>query len=403
MGRVAGPVTLIILQPTSLCNLNCRYCYVADRRDARRMETSVLEAAFAKILQSDHAVGRRIEFLWHAGEPLTVGIDFYRTALELTERYRRPETTTLHAVQTNGVLVTPEWARFFKDNCFKVGVSIDGPAILHDRNRRDWSGRGSLEKTLRGYRRLQEAGVNPAALAVVTQQTLDHADALFDFFIDNEICSFGLNVEEVENVHLETSFGSTNASPPASLRRRFEEFFGRVFDLWWPLRDFVSIREIRDVLYGIQSKMRWDSYTRHPDESAEMGIITILKNGDVSTFSPELAGANAPAYGNFIVGNVNEMDSIDAIRAHPVYRAMRRDISRGRRRCARSCHYFDLCGSAFISNRYFETGRLDGTESTTCILQRQIVAKVVIARLQAMSEYGAAAASAFPAAVAGCA
>lgn len=388
-----GPVTLVILQPTSLCNLNCRYCYVADRKNSARMDEGVLELAFAKILQSEHARGRRIEFLWHAGEPLTVGIDYFRRAIELSERYRRPDTTVLHAVQTNGVLVTPEWASFFKENRFKLGVSIDGPAFLHDRNRCDWAGHGSFSKSLRGFRILQEASVQVGALAVVTRETLDYPDELFHFFVDSEICSFGLNTEEVENVNTETSFGSNNAAPPLWLRRRFEEFFGRLFDLWWPVRDFVCVREIRDVVRAIQLKRRDPDYCRHPDESAEMGIITILKTGDISTFSPELAGAIAPAYDNFIVGNVAEIDSIDAIREHSVYRAMRRDINLGRKMCAESCHYFDFCGSAFVSNRYFETGRLDGTESTTCILQRQIVVKVVIERLQAMSELGAAAAS----------
>lgn len=380
-----GPVTLVIIQPTSLCNLNCRYCYVAGRRDPARMDRTLLETTFARILRSDHARGRRIEFLWHAGEPLTVGIDYFRRAIELTERYRGPETTTVHAVQTNAVLVTPEWASFFKENGFRVGVSIDGPAILHDRNRRDWAGRGSFEKVMRGFRTLQEADVRPGALAVVTRETLDCPDELFHFFIDNEICSFGLNTEEVENVHTETSFGATNAAPPAWLRRRFEAFFGRIFDLWWPVRDFVCVREIRDVVYAIREKMRNPEYSRQPDESAEMGIITILKNGDISTFSPEMAGAEAPAYNNFIVGNVAEIDSIDDIRRHPTYRAMKRDIMRGREACARTCRYFDLCGSAFISNRYFETGRLDGTESTTCILQRQIVARLVLSRLRGMS------------------
>jgi uncharacterized protein len=387
MSRAAPnqPVTLVILQPTSLCNLNCGYCYVAERQDATRMSEQVLEAAFRTVLTSETARNRRVEFLWHAGEPLTVGIDYFHRAMEWSEKYCHTSTTVRHAVQTNGVLVNDAWARFFAEHDYKVGVSIDGPSHLHDANRPNWAGQPSLQKALRGFHLLQEAGINPAVLAVITQASLTQADALFDFFLEHEICSFGFNVEEVENMHLSTSFASTNANPSALLREQFRAFFSRVFDLWWPVREFVSIREIRDVIYSIQRKTRNPDYTRLPDEVAEMGIITVQKNGDVSTFSPELAGAKDARYGNFVVGNVSSLSSIDAIRQHPVYQRMKHDIDAGRQLCAQSCTYFDFCGSAFLSNRYFETGRLDGTESTTCILQRQIVAQVIIEKLQHMS------------------
>lgn len=378
-------LTLVIIQPTSLCNLNCGYCYVPGRTDKHRMPLEMLELAFKKVLHSAVAQERRIEFLWHAGEPLTVGLDYFKAALELTDKLRPAGTTVLHAVQTNGVLVDRAWAEFFAAHDVKVGVSIDGPAELHDQHRPNWAGKGSHARAMRGFRTLQEAGMNPAVLAVLTDRSLGMPDELFDFFVDHEICSFGFNVEEVENTHLITSFGSTNAAPSAALRSRFEAFFSRIFDRWWPVRDLVNVREIRDVVHGIQQKIRNPAHSRRPDEIEDMGIITILKNGDITAFSPELAGAKDERYGDFIVGHIAAIDSIDAIRQHRVYQQLQREIEAGRRACADSCTFYDLCGSAFVSNRFFETGRFDGAESTTCILQRQIAASVVIKKLQAMS------------------
>jgi uncharacterized protein len=130
--------------------------------------------------------------------------------------------------------------------------------------------------------------------------------------------------------------------------------------------------------------VRNPEHFRRPDETAVLGIVTVQKNGDVTTYSPEFAGAVAPEYQNFVVGNVLRLRSIEEILTHPVFRLMHDQIEIGRKRCADSCLFFDLCGSAFVSNRYFETGRLDGTESTSCILQRQVVASVVLEKLQAI-------------------
>jgi uncharacterized protein len=384
-GELQKPLTLVVIQPTSLCNLNCGYCYVPGRRDKSLMGDDVLEAVFATTLGSPLAAGRRFEFLWHAGEPLAAGLGLFERAMEHSRRYTQEGATVVHSVQTNGTLVDGAWVDFLAAHQFKVGVSIDGPAFLHNAQRQTWGGRGTLDRALRGYRLLMEADLHPAVLAVLTAEALDYPDDIFQFFVDNEIWSFGFNVEEVENVHLSTSLGSTNASPSAALRAKYRAFFERLFDLWWPLRDAISIREIRDVTYGIERKVRNPEHFRRPDETAVLGIVTVQKNGDVTTYSPEFAGAVAPEYQNFVVGNVLRLRSIEEILIHPVFRLMHEQIEVGRKRCADSCLFFDLCGSAFVSNRYFETGRLDGTESTSCILQRQVVASVVLEKLQAIT------------------
>jgi uncharacterized protein len=379
------PLTLVVVQPTSLCNLNCSYCYVPGRKDATLMSDAVLEAVFRTTVGAPIGKERRFEFLWHAGEPLTAGLPFFQKAVDICNRVKQTDDAVVHAIQTNGVLIDQAWISFFKENHFKIGVSIDGPDFLHNANRKTWGGKDTLEKALRGYRLCLEADLNPAVLAVLTKESLEHADALFEFFVENEIWSFGFNAEEVENVHLETSYGVTNANPPSWLRQKYHAFFSRMFDLWWPYREVLSIREFRDITYGIQRKYRYPDHFRKPDETSELGIVTIQRNGDMTTFSPELAGAKSAEYGDFLVGNVLEIDSIEQIKVHPVFQQLRTLIDQGRHRCAEQCLYFDFCGSAFVSNRFFETGRFDGTESTTCILQRKIVAAVVLEKLQQMS------------------
>ena len=80
-----------------------------------------------------------------------MGLDFFRRAVELQRRYAPPDLRVTNALQTNGTRLTPEWGPFLRDEGFLVGISIDGPAELHDRYRRDSRGRGSLERALRGF------------------------------------------------------------------------------------------------------------------------------------------------------------------------------------------------------------------------------------------------------------
>jgi uncharacterized protein len=385
-GETRLPLTLVVLQPTSFCNLNCQYCYVPGRKDPSLMGDDVLESVFSKTVGSPLGRERQFEFLWHAGEPLTAGISFFKKAIHYCNRFKPADATVVHSIQTNGVLINTQWVEFFKTNGFKIGISIDGPDFLHNKYRKTWGGHNTLDKALRGYRLCMEANLNPAVLAVLTSDALDYPEEIFEFFVNNEIWSFGFNVEEVENTHLTTSFGCSGANPPLWLRKKYEAFFSHLFDLWWPLRSSISIREFRDVTYSIQRKFKFPDHFRQPDETANLGIITIQKNGDITTFSPELAGAKSPEFNDFVVGNILDIESLEQIQQHPVFKKLNHLIEQGKKQCAEECLFFDFCGSAFVSNRYFETGRFDGTESTSCILQRKIISTVVIQKLQLLSK-----------------
>lgn len=378
------PLMLVVVQPTSFCNLNCSYCYVPGRKDTTLMSDHVLEAVFRTTVGSPLAQSRKFQFLWHAGEPLTAGRDFFQKAMNFCESFPGG-LPVVHSLQTNGTLINDKWVSLFTKYNFKIGISMDGPAFLHNARRKTWGGHDTLHKVLRGFNLCRDAGLQPGALAVLTSESLDYPDEIFEFFVENNITSFGFNAEEVENANTNTSFGSTHADPPRHLREKFTEFYSRIFDLWWPLRHTVSVREFLDISHVFEAKKTNPDYYRQPMETEALGIVTIHRNGDITPFSPEFSGAKDPQFNNFIAGNVCWLDSMEEIRQSPIFRKMYRLIQKGQHNCAETCPYFDFCGSAFVSNRYFETGRLDGTESTTCIFQRQIVSEVLLQKLKGMS------------------
>ena len=133
----------LMLKPVgSKCNLRCDYCYYLDKASSVYsgrepvMGTDLLELCIRDFCASCDLPELTVE--WHGGEPLLAGMDFFRSALAFERKYAggRPVHNTL---QTNGTLLDRDWAEFFHDNDFLLGLSLDGPEDIHDRYRRTGS------------------------------------------------------------------------------------------------------------------------------------------------------------------------------------------------------------------------------------------------------------------------
>jgi len=113
-----------------------------------------------------------------------MGIDFYRLAIEFQEKYRKPGMTFENTMQTNGTLLDDEWCRFFKENGFLIGISIDGPRELHDAYRVDKRGEGTFDRVMKGLRLLQKHGVEYNVLTTVNRINADHPLEVYRFLRD---------------------------------------------------------------------------------------------------------------------------------------------------------------------------------------------------------------------------
>lgn len=178
--------TYVMAKPVGpLCNLACRYCYYTEKGklypdDPRRtMGDELLERFVRQYIGMQAAPD--VLFTWHGGEPLMRPVAFYRRALELQRKYADGRRID-NAIQTNGTLITEEWARFFKENGFLVGVSIDGPQEFHDAFRKSRAGKPSFLQVMRGIRTLERYGVDWNAMAVVNSLNGDHPLEFYRFF-----------------------------------------------------------------------------------------------------------------------------------------------------------------------------------------------------------------------------
>jgi uncharacterized Fe-S cluster-containing radical SAM superfamily protein len=157
------------------CNLACSYCYYLDsarlyeRPHRFRMSDAILERYVRQFIEA--SPGPLVHFVWHGGEPTLAGLGFYRRAVELQRRYLPDGWKCWNNLQTNGTLLDDAWCAFLAEEGFEVGVSLDGPEVLHDSHRRDSLGRGSHARAMAGLRRLLDHGVEPDLLCTVTAAT----------------------------------------------------------------------------------------------------------------------------------------------------------------------------------------------------------------------------------------
>lgn len=376
----AGALQLLVLQPSPFCNLDCDYCYLPDRGDRRRMPLPLLDRVLAELMASG-LVGAELSIVWHAGEPTAVPRDWYEAAFALVARHAGARPVQ-HHFQTNAVLIDAAWCAFLARWGVRVGVSLDGPAALHDAHRRGRDGRGSHDRAMAGVAQLRAAGLRFHAIAVLTREALDQADALFDFFAALGAEQVGFNVEEAEAAHHRSSLD--RADSDAALRRFWQRLLQRLQDEPGRLR----VREVEAVLAAL----------RHPRFGQGQGnmqnlpgrLLSVAHDGDWCFWSPELLGDHHPRRGPAAMGNLargalpRAGDALPApAAAAPAWVAWQQEIDAGLRRCRAECAYWDFCLGGSPSNKLAEHGRLDASETLACRLGQQRVVDAVLATLDA--------------------
>jgi len=229
----------LIVKATRQCTLRCAYCQ--DWRSNRKevMSFPVMARMIARAL-AEH---EHVRFIWHGGEPTLLPISFYEKALLVQARLRRPRQKVGNTFQTNATKLTPAWARFFRANNIQVGISIDGPANLHNSHRSYRSGKGSYDHVIQGLSLLKEHEVQFSGLVVVDERTLEFgAERLLDFLVGQGICSFGLLAAKPKNEPAaEAGTTAEHYIEPA----RMNAFLMNLYDAWLSRGDQnVKIREL---------------------------------------------------------------------------------------------------------------------------------------------------------------
>ncbi len=241
----AKPLYVMLKPIGSRCNLDCDYCYYLEKANlytnedkGHVMSENLLEKFIKQYIEAQTMP--QVMFTWHGGETLMRPLFFYKKAVELQKKYSAGRQID-NTLQTNGTLLNDEWCKFFKENNFLIGISIDGPQEFHDEYRRDKMGRPSFHKVMKGIRLLQKHGVEYNVMAVVNDYNSDYPIEFYNFFkeIGAQFIQFTPIVERIRKANSPLKLATAKESnEEAELAHysispeKWGSFLCSIFDEW---------------------------------------------------------------------------------------------------------------------------------------------------------------------------
>lgn len=255
-----------MIKPTSFqCNAACKYCFYLEKKEFmindEQKKVKIMDIELAKRFIEKRVVEEKtkdIFFTWQGGEPLLAGLDFYKNVVKYQKELARLFGKNIHnAIQTNGMLITEQWAKFFKKNEFLIGISIDGDQELHNIYRRTPANRGTYKEVTRGIRFLEEYKVEYNTLTVVNNFNVKYPMEVYNFLksIGSRFIQF---IPVIETVDMDENYKPAWIDNKDFIAKptdfsvdplEYAKFMNTIFDEWIK-KDFnsVSIRMFDSLL-----------------------------------------------------------------------------------------------------------------------------------------------------------
>ena len=203
----------LLAKPTgAVCNLDCDYCFFLSKEmlypgSGFRMADELLDTYIRQLIEA-HARVPVVQVAWQGGEPTLMGVEFFRRSVELVNQYLRPGQRAAYTIQTNATKLDEEWAQFFNEHDFLVGISIDGPQEIHDMFRVTKGGRGTFDEVMRGLGHLRAAGVEYNVLTTVHAANESRGREVYRFLRDDCGARFMQFIPIIERVAEATDGGT---------------------------------------------------------------------------------------------------------------------------------------------------------------------------------------------------
>ena len=280
------------------------------------MSDKVLRAYITKYISSKPTP--EVEFVWQGGEPTVLGLDFFKRAIELQRPFLK-QKKIINSLQTNGTLLNDEWCRFLKKNNFLVGISLDGPREIHDRYRRDRSGRGTFDKVMRGLKLLQKHGVEYNIMATVARETAYKPLEVYRFLKSHgvEFIQFAPVIERIAD--LERKQSGLKLAGPSSLDKeeenvqvtdwsvepeKYGDFLIAIFDEW--VRNDVGKTNVMNFEWALHAWIGLPSpVCIHVQQCGESVIVE--HNGDIYACDHSM-------YPEYRLGNIVDDDPVEMVK-----------------------------------------------------------------------------------------
>lgn len=318
----------ILVYPSSGCNFRCKYCFHAKGSyENITMSREIVDKLFHLVFESYNSA----QFIWHGGEPLLAGIDFFEYIVELENKYKRKKNINVYnAIMTNGSLINNEYAKFFKENKFDVGVSYDG--LDHE------FVRGHTKAVIEGIETLKEYGNDVDLVSIITRRNVDKQ-------IENYIDIKKLGCEMKFNPVMKIGGGDTLEIFDLKLEEYISESI-RFFDYWLFDKECDIIvgpfyHYVRDILENTSSICHRTSCL-----GRWLGVTT---EGDVYPCVRE----NRKEYK---FGNIDELENLQEVFLSDAFNFFLEGSISRRIKCEKNCKLYDYCQGGCPVNALIEGG-----------------------------------------------
>ena len=227
-------LSLLIKPASGHCNMACKYCFYADVQNSRKIKNYgfMSEETLENIVRKAFKETKQIcSFAFQGGEPTLRGLKFFELFIELQRKYNNKNISVINSIQTNGTLINRDWAKFFSENNFLVGISIDGSEGLHNKYRNGVDGKDTFKCCMSALELLNKHKVNYNVLSVITEDSSKKAKSIYQFYKDNDI-------KYIQFIPCIDDFNKKGKKSYSLTSKGYGRFLCDIFDLWY--EDFIK-------------------------------------------------------------------------------------------------------------------------------------------------------------------
>jgi len=316
----------------SFCNLKCDYCYVEKFKINKMfvMSNDILERIIFDCIESSCTP----TITWHGGEPTLAGISFFEKAAEYVEKYKGNKIVR-NVIQTNATTITPHLSKFFSEHNYEVGISIDGPLMIHGKHRKTLNGKNTYKAVIKGLDLLRNFSNYPFVITTVTNDTLPYAIEVFDFLVN-----LGFKVIKYSPV-----FDAKDDCFSISSENWFL-YLKKIFNRWVDLENSeISIREIDEIIAWLENKsINFCSSTK-----TCLNWVSVDPKGEI--YPCEYLRSKY-SYGNIIHQKLKDISNTEK------YCHFCKLFNRIPVKC-KKCNFFDKCGNGCPATRILPNGKMN--------------------------------------------
>ncbi|MBK5721138.1 anaerobic sulfatase-maturation protein [Dysgonomonas sp. Marseille-P4677] len=335
----ARPLYVMLKPIGAVCNLRCKYCYYLEKKGLYPqvkdyvMSDEILERFIEQYLNSQTM--EQVLFTWHGGETLMRNKSFYEKALNLQRKYGRGRHID-NCIQTNGTLLTDDWCKFFKDNNFLVGISVDGPQHCHDVYRKTRDNRPSFYNVMKGLSLLKKHNVEFNIMGVVNDYNVNYPLEFYNFFksIDCRYIQFAPIVEQVDGA----------ITPWCVPSGKWGNFLIAIFDEW--VKQDVGEYYIQ---YFDSTLANW--------VGVQPGICTLAKtcgHAGVMEFNGDVYACDHFVYPEYKIGNIHTQTLTEMMYSDKQLNFGNNKFDKLPKQC-KECDYLFACYGECPKNRIIKT------------------------------------------------